>query len=138
MTTLGLMLQDQLVTIWKIVAEKFCITRLIAQTMPFQTTICSGQCKIPSLEYGSQQYRLLNIGLIHSWLASGRRAFGMESINYKEDEKIVQLHMDNTLNNTIVFTCVSKINVQIKKNQTVRLQLFTQYKYSYTHLLFFH
>ena len=40
---------------------------LIAQTLPLLTTICSGRCRTPSLEYGSHQNRVSKIGLIHSW-----------------------------------------------------------------------
>ena len=48
---------------------KFDPTRLIAQTLPLLTTICSGQNRVPK------------IGLIHSWLLSRRSSFGMESTN---------------------------------------------------------
>ena len=50
------------------VDEKFYPTRLIAQTLSLLTTICSGRCRTPSLEYGSHQNRVSKIGLIHSWL----------------------------------------------------------------------
>ena len=62
-------------------------TRLIAQTLPLLTTICSGRCRTPSLEYGSHQNRVSKIGLIHSWPPSRRSSFGMESTNCQKDGK---------------------------------------------------
>ena len=47
------MLLFRLRTIWKTVDGKFYPTRLIAQTLPLLTTICSGRRRTPSLEYGS-------------------------------------------------------------------------------------
>ena len=60
---------------------KFYPTRLIAQTLPLLTTVCSGRCRTPSLEYGSHQNRVSKIGLIHSWPPNRRSSFGMESTN---------------------------------------------------------
>ena len=45
---------------------------LIAQTLTLLTTICSGRCRTPSLEHGSDQNRISKIGLIHSWPPSRR------------------------------------------------------------------
>ena len=87
MTTLGPMLLIRLRTILKTVGGKFYPTRLIAQTMPLLTTICSGRYRTPSLEYGSHQNRVSKIGLIHSWLPSRRSSFGMESTNCQKDGK---------------------------------------------------
>ena len=87
MTTLGPMLLFRLRTIWKTVDEKFYPTRLIAQTLPLLTTICSARCRTPSLEYGSHQNRVSKIDLIHSWPPSRRSFFGMESSNYQKDGK---------------------------------------------------
>ena len=70
MTTLGPMLLFRLRTIWKTVDGKFYPTRLIVQTLPLLTTICSGRCRTPSLEYGSHQNRVSKIGLINSWSPS--------------------------------------------------------------------
>ena len=78
-TTLGPMLLFRLRTIRKTVDGKFYPTRLIAQTLPLLTTICSGQCRTPSLEYGSHQNRVSKIDLIHSWPPSRRSSFGMNS-----------------------------------------------------------
>ena len=102
MTTLGLMLLFRIGTIWKTVDGKFYPTRLIAQTLPLLTTICSGPCRTPSLEYGSHQNKVSKIGLIHSWPQSRRSSFGMGSKNCQKDGKKSQLQMGNTLNNTIV------------------------------------
>ena len=66
MTTLGPMLLFRLRTIRKTVDGKFYPTRLVAQTLPLLTTICSGRCRTPSLEYGSHQNRVSKIGFIHS------------------------------------------------------------------------
>ena len=79
MTTLGPMLLFRLRTIWKTVHGKFYPTRLITQTLPLLTTICSGRCRTPSLEYGSHQNRVSKIGLIHSWPPSRHSSFGMKS-----------------------------------------------------------
>ena len=84
-TKLGPMLLFRLRTIWKTVDGKFYPTRLIAQTLPLLTTICSGRCRTPSLEYGSHQNRVSKIGLIHSWPPSRRSSFGMESTNCQND-----------------------------------------------------
>ena len=73
--------------IWKTVDEKFYPTRLIAQTLSLLTTISSGRCRTPSLEYGSHQNRVSKIGLIHSWPPSRRSSFGMESTNCQKDGK---------------------------------------------------
>ena len=81
MTTLGPMLLFRLRTIWKAVDGKFYLTRLIAQTLPLLTTICSGRCRTLSLEYGSHQNRVSKIGLIHSCPPSRRNSFGIESTN---------------------------------------------------------
>ena len=40
-------------TIWKTLDGKFYPTRLITQTLPLLTTICSGRSRMPSLEYGA-------------------------------------------------------------------------------------
>ena len=53
-------------TIWNTVDGKFYPTRLIAQTLPLLTTICSGRYRTSSLEYGLRQNRVLKISLIHS------------------------------------------------------------------------
>ena len=45
------------------------------------TTICSGRCRMPSLEYGSHQNRVSKIGLIHSWPPSRRSSFRIEFTN---------------------------------------------------------
>ena len=87
MTTLGLMLLFRLRTIWKTVDGKFYPTHLIAQNLHLLTTICSGRCRTPSLEYGSHQNRVSKIGLIHSWPPSRRGVFGMESTNCQKDGK---------------------------------------------------
>ena len=58
-----------------------------SQTLPILTTIYSGRCRTPSLEYGSHQNRVSKIGLIHSWPPSRRCSFGMESTNCQEDGK---------------------------------------------------
>ena len=62
-------------------------TCLIAQTLTLLTTICSGRCRTPSLEYGSHQNTISKIGLIHSWPPSRRSSFGMESTNCQKNEK---------------------------------------------------
>ena len=87
MTTLGPMLLFRLRTIWKTLDVKYYPIRLIAQILPLLTTICSGRCRTPSLEYGSHQNRVSKIGLIHSWPPSRRSSFGMESTNCQEDGK---------------------------------------------------
>ena len=74
-------------TIWKKVNGKFYPTRLIAQTLPLLTTICSGRCRTPSLEYGSHQNRVSKIVLIHSWPPIRRSSFGMEFTNCQKDGK---------------------------------------------------
>ena len=51
------------------------------------TTICSGRCRTPSLEYGSHQNRVSKIGLIHFWPPSQRSSFGMDPTNFQEDRK---------------------------------------------------
>ena len=99
MTTLGSMLLFRLRTIWKTVDRKLYPTRLIAQTLPLLTTICSGRCRTPSLEYGSHQNRVSKIGLIHSWPPSRRSSFGMESPNFQKYGKKSLLQMGNTSNN---------------------------------------
>ena len=66
---------------------KFYPTRLIAQTLPLLTTICSGRCRTPSLEYGVHQNRVSKIGLIHSLPPSRRSSFGMEPTNCQKDRK---------------------------------------------------
>ena len=86
----------------EIVDGKFYPTRLIAQTLPLLTTICSGRCKMPSLQYGSHQNRVSKIDLIYSWPPSRRSSFGIESTNCQKDGKKSSLQMGNTLNNTIV------------------------------------
>ena len=58
------MLLFRLRTILKTVGWKFYLTRLIARTLPLLNTICSGRCRMPSLEYGSHQNRVSKIGLI--------------------------------------------------------------------------
>ena len=82
MITLGPILLFRLRTIWETVDEKFYPTRLIAQTLPVLTTICSGRCRTPSLEYGSHQKKFeffddferqkhaLSIGPVHKALRS--------------------------------------------------------------------
>ena len=55
MTTLSPSLLFRLRTIWKTVDGKFYPTRLLAQTLPLLTTICSGRRRTPSLKYGSHQ-----------------------------------------------------------------------------------
>ena len=79
--------QFRLRTIWKTVDGKFYPTRLIAQTLLLLTTICSGRCRTPSLEYGSHQNKVSKIGLIHSWPSSWRSSFGMETTNWQKDGK---------------------------------------------------
>ena len=87
MTTLGPMLLFRLRTIWKTVDGKFYPTRLITQTLPLLTTICSGRCRTSSLEYGSHQNRVSKISLIHSWPLSWRSSFEIESTNCQKDGK---------------------------------------------------
>ena len=72
---------------WETVDGKFYPTRIIAQTLSFLTSICSGRCRTPSLEYGSHQSRVSEIGLIHSWPPNRRSSFGMESTNCQKDGK---------------------------------------------------
>ena len=72
MTTLGPMLLFQLRTIWKTVDGEIYPTCLVAQTLFLLTTICSGRCRTPSLEYGSHQNRVS----IHSWPPSRRSFLG--------------------------------------------------------------
>ena len=113
---LGPMLLFRLRTILKTVDGKFYPIRLIAQTLPILTTICSGRCRTPSLEYGSHQNRVSKNGLIHSWPPSRRCSFGIESTNCQKDGKkswLVCSHVQ------YYCTYVFKINVQIlKKNRT--------------------
>ena len=84
------MLLFRLRTIWKTVDGKFYPTCLIAQTLLLLTTICSGRCRTPSLEYGSHLNRVLKIGLIHSWPPSRHSSFRMESTNF--DRKMGRSH----------------------------------------------
>ena len=123
LTTLGPMLLFRLRTIWKTVDGQFYPTRLIAQTLPLLTTICSCRCRAPSLEYGSHQNRVSKIGLIHSWPPSRRSSFGMESTNCQKDRKKSQLQMANTLNNTIVHVCLNKRSNFEKKTARIKLQI---------------
>ena len=71
MTTLGPMLLLRLRTICKTVDGKFYPIRLIAQTLPLLTTICSGRCITPSLEYGSHQN---GVSIILASFILGRQA----------------------------------------------------------------
>ena len=66
---------------------KFYLTRLIAQTMPLLTTICSVRCRTPSLEYGLHQNRVSKIDLIHSWSPSQRNSFRMGTTNCRKNGK---------------------------------------------------
>ena len=75
------------VAIWKTVDVKFYPTHLISQTSTLLTTICSGRCRTPSLEYGSHQNRVSKISLIHCWPPSRRSSFRMESTNCQKDGK---------------------------------------------------
>ena len=54
---------------------------------PPYTTICSGRCRTPSLEYVSHQNTVTKIVLIHSRPPSWRSSFGMESTNCQKDGK---------------------------------------------------
>ena len=51
------------------------------------TTICSGRCSTPSLEYCSHQNRVSKIGLVHSCPPSRHNSFGTESTNCQKDGK---------------------------------------------------
>lgn len=70
-----------------------------AQTLSLLTTISSGRCRMPLLEYDSHSDGVSKICLINSWQRSLRSSFETNSTN---DQKNVKLQIVNSLNNSIV------------------------------------